>query len=176
MTDVDDDRLRQLISRDEIRQLAYRYAAALEARDVEAMAGLFAVRARFGEHGDGPDGLRRLMAGSMRDTVFAVVLVGNHVIEFDADGTARGEVWAQCFAHTLADGFVEQLIKYRDRYIQQDGRWVFLHRRHHLWYGVARESSPLRQRAADWPRSQIGVGDLPLADPVFAEWWATQSR
>jgi hypothetical protein len=174
MSDKDEDRLRQLLARDEIRQLAYRYAAAIEARDIDGMAELFATQARFGEHGEGPDGLRRLMTDSLSDTLFAVIMVANHLIEFDAEGEAHGEVWAHCFAHTHADGFTEQLLKYRDHYVYQDGRWVFLHRRHHLWYGVGREPSPLRQPAANWPDSQIGVGDLPLADPVFVQWWATQ--
>lgn len=160
-----------MLARDNIRQLAYRYAAAIEARDVDAMAQLFSPRARFGEFGDGPDGLRRLMAHSLEGSVFAVILVANHLIDIESRAEARGQVWAQCFAQTRAEGFVEQLIKYEDRYEYHDGRWLFLHRRHRLWYGVARRESPLRQSAADWPASQVGVGDIPLSDSVFRDWW-----
>ena len=175
MAVTDDDRLRKMLARDEIRQLAYRYAAAIETRDLDAMAELFAPQSRFGEHGEGPDALRRLMADSLKDTIFAVILVANHLIDFEGDDEARGQVWAHSFAHTLSDGFTEQLIKYQDRYVYSGGRWLFLHRRHRLWYGVGHPSSPLQQPAAEWPENQVGVGDLPLADPVFLDWWSTRS-
>lgn len=175
MSVEDDERLRSLLARTEIQDLAYRYAAAIERRNVDAMAGLFADDSQFGEHGDGPDALGRLMSDSLGDTIFAVILVANHLIEFIGDGEARGQVWAHCFAHTVSDGFTEQLIKYEDRYVLRDGRWLFLHRRHHLWYGVGHATSPLTQRAANWPENQVGVGDLPLADSAFVEWWASRS-
>lgn len=160
-----------MLARDEIRQLPYRYAAAIEARDADAMCELFSPRARFGEFGDGPDGLRRLMTQRLDGSVFAVILVANHLIDLEGDDQARGAVWAHCFAQSRTDGFVEQLIKYEDRYERDHGRWLFLHRKHRLWYGVGHHESPLRQSAADWPASQVGVGDIPLSDRVFRDWW-----
>ncbi|QLL10085.1 nuclear transport factor 2 family protein [Mycobacterium vicinigordonae] len=160
-----------LLAREEIRQLPYRYAAAIEARDVDAMADLYVPQARFGDYGDGPAGLRQLMSQGLEASVFAVILVANHLIELDDEAQAHGQVWAQCFAQTRAEGFVEQVIKYEDRYQRHQGRWCFLHRRHRLHYGFARIASPLTQQAADWPQRQIGVGDVPLADPEFASWW-----
>jgi hypothetical protein len=163
-----------LLAREEIRQLPYRYAKAIEARDVDAMTELYSPKARFGTFGDGPQGLRELMTLSLDDTVFAVILVANHLIDIEGNNQARGEVWAHCFAQARAEGFVEQLIKYEDRYENCDGRWLFLHRRHRLWYGVGHRESPLRQQAANWPASQVGVGDIPLSDKVFREWWGDQ--
>lgn len=164
-----------LVARDEIRQLAYRYAAALQARDVDAMVDLFSPDARFGEFGSGPDALRRLTTQSLDGALFTVILVANHLIDFDDDARAHGQVWAHCFAQTEADGFVEQLIRYDDRYERRDGRWLFSHRRHRLWYGVGHRESPLRQPAANWPASQTGVGDIPLSDNVFHSWWERRS-
>jgi hypothetical protein len=169
------DAVEMLLARDEIRQLPYHYAAAIESRDIDAMADLFSPHARFGEHGDGPNGLRQLMTRSLDGSVFAVILVANHIIEFEGSERASGQVWALCYAHTQADGFIEQLIKYEDRYERHDGRWLFLHRKHRLWYGVGHRESPLRQPAANWPESQVGVGDIPLADPVFCDWWEKRS-
>lgn len=163
--------LDELLARDEIRALPLRYAAAIEARDVDAMAELFSPNARFGDHGDGPDGLRALMTDSLDGSLFAVILVANHLIELQDDAHATGQVWAHCHAQTRSDGFLDQLIRYDDTYEKVDGRWLFAHRRHRLWYGAARERSPLVQPPANWPRSQIGVGDIPLADPEFAAWW-----
>ncbi|OBF24895.1 hypothetical protein A5727_06355 [Mycobacterium sp. ACS4331] len=169
--DSDDGRTAALLARDEIRALPLRYAAAIEARDVEAMADLFSPRARFGEHGDGPAGLRALMADSLEGSLFAVILVANHLIDLHDDTHATGQVWAHCYAQARSEGFLDQLIRYDDRYEKVDGRWLFAHRRHRLWYGAAHTPSPLEQPAAQWPRRQIGVGDIPLADPEFAAWW-----
>ncbi|MED5810861.1 nuclear transport factor 2 family protein [Mycolicibacterium sp. 050232] len=166
----------ELVSREQIRSLAYRYAAAIDARDAEAMAELFSPRASFGDHGSGPDGARRLMSASLDGTVFAVILVANHLIEFDGADIATGEVWAHCYAQTLSDGFIDQLIKYQDRYERIDGKWLFAHRRHRLWYGAAHGRSPLAQPAANWPAGQVGVGDVALSDPTFVQWWRKESR
>ncbi len=170
-----DAEVRELLAKEQIRQLPYRYAAAIEARDIDAMAELFFPHARFGDCGEGPEALRRLMFDSLDAGVFAVILVANHLVELDTEDRAHGQVWAQCFAQTHADGFVEQLIKYEDRYERCGGRWLFLHRRHRLFYGVRHEKSPLTQEAASWPRNQTGVGDLPLADPVFTAWWRSNA-
>ena len=167
--------LERAVARDEIRQLAYRYAGAVEKRDVDAMVDLFVPHARFGSYGEGPDALRRLMHETMAGSLFAVILVANHLIDFDGSDHAAGEVWAHCHAQTERDGFLEQLIKYEDRYVRHEGRWLFLHRRHRLWFGVGHRESPLRQDAADWPARQVGVGDVPLADPMFLAWWRRKS-
>ncbi len=167
---TESDAVAVMLARDEIRQLPYRYAAAIESRDVDAMADLYAPQARFGEYGDGPDGLRRLMTQSLDGSVFAVILVANHMIEIQDAVRARGQVWAHCFAQTRAEGFVEQLIKYEDAYLKHEDRWLFLHRRHRLWYGQARIPSPFEQGPAGWPARQVGVGDLPLSDPAFTAW------
>ncbi len=162
--------LAAVVAREEIRELPYRYAKAIEARDFDSMADLYSPNARFGPFGQGEAGLRQLMGQSLQDSVFAVILVANHLIEFDGADEAHGEVWAHCFAQTRDGGFVEQIIRYDDRYECHDGRWLFLHRKHRLWYGVNRES-PLTQRPANWPASQIGVGDIPLSDSRFRSWW-----
>lgn len=162
--------LAAVVARDEIRQLPYRYAKAIEARDVDAMVDLYSPNARFGTFGQGATALRQLMAQSLEDSVFAVILVANHLVEFDGTEAAHGEVWAHCFAQTRSAGYVEQLIRYDDQYERHDGRWVFLHRKHRLWFGVNRES-PLRQHPANWPASQVGVGDMPLSDSEFRKWW-----
>lgn len=160
-----------LLAREEIRTLAIRYAAAIESRDIEMMVELYSPSARFGDHGDGPTGLRTLMAQSLESSLFAVILVANHYVELHDDTHATGQVWARCYAQTRTDGFLDQLIRYDDHYERVDGRWLFTRRRHRLWYGAAHQSSPLEQPAAEWPRSQVGVGDLPLADPTFSAWW-----
>jgi hypothetical protein len=162
--------LAAVVARDEIRQLPYLYAKAVESRDVDLMVDLYSPKARFGTFGQGADALRQSMAQSLEDSLFAVILVANHLVEFDSTEEAHGEVWAHCFAQTRGGGYVEQLIRYDDVYERHDGRWLFLHRKHRLWYGMNRES-PLVQQPANWPVSQVGVGDIPLSDKNFRDWW-----
>jgi ketosteroid isomerase-like protein len=173
---ADESAVRDMLAREEIRQLPYRYAAAFEARDVDAMANLFMPHSLFGDYGEGPEGLRRLMADNLEGTVFAVVLVANHLIDLEDENHARGQVWAHCFAQTRHEGFVEQLITYEDRYERHHERWRFLHRKHRLWYGVLHHPSPVTQQPAEWPRNQTGVGDVLLSNSVFADWWSNRER
>jgi len=162
--------LEVLLAREAIRELPLRYAKAIETRDVDAMVALFASEARFGAYGTGPDACRALMNELMADSLFAVILVTNHVIELDDADHAHGEVWALCYAQSDA-GFNEQLLRYEDRYQREAGDWRFLHRKHRLWYGQVRDVSPFDQNPAEWPKSQVGVGDIPLADDRFRQWW-----
>ena len=166
------DALDRLLALEEIRRLPLEYASAIERRDVDGMVSLFSPNARFGPWGNGEAGLRALMGESMASSVFAVILVANHLVELDGPGSARGDVWARCYAQNDPGSFIEQLIRYDDTYERVDGRWTFLRRRHRLWFGVATEESPFDQPPADWPARQVGVGDVPLGDPIFAAWYA----
>jgi hypothetical protein len=155
-----------------IQKLPLKYSIAIEHRDVDAMAALFSPNARFGPYGIGESGLRALMGTSMATSILAVVLVANHLVELDGDDQAHGEVWARCYAQNDPGEFIEQLIKYEDTYEWVEGRWLFLTRRHRLWFGATADPSPLDQAKANWPKRQVGVGDVPLADPVFANWYS----
>jgi hypothetical protein len=163
--------LDRLLALEEIRRLPVSYAVAIEGRDVDAMASLFSPAARFGPWGEGEAGLRALMTETMASSIFAVILVANHLVDFDDADHAHGQVWARCYAQSDPGDFVEQLIKYEDTYERVDGRWLFLRRRHRLWFG-APAPSPFDQAPAEWPASQTGVGDVPLADPLFAAWYS----
>jgi hypothetical protein len=153
-----------------IRELPLRYSVAIEHRDVDAMASLFSPNARFGAWGQGEDGLRALVGDTLRSSILAVILVANHLIELEDANRAHGEVWARCYAQNDPGEFTEQVIKYEDTYERVADRWLFLRRRHRLWFG-ATASSPLDQPPANWPERQVGVGDVPLADPVFTAWY-----
>ncbi|MDH4168882.1 MAG: nuclear transport factor 2 family protein [Acidimicrobiia bacterium] len=163
--------LGRVVARDEIRQLAYRYAAAIDRRAIEELASLFAPDADFGESGTGPAGAAALFGQSLREVGMAVLLVGNHLIDFDDPTHAHGQVWCRGYIDDHRDGFIEQMIQYRDRYVVVDGQWRFTGRRHLLWYGVATAESPLTQPDADWPRRQVGRGSLPYREPSWGAFW-----
>ncbi|ONH26631.1 hypothetical protein BL253_24470 [Pseudofrankia asymbiotica] len=184
-------RLRRVADRDEIRQLAYRYAWGLDSRDIDAVAELWVPAS--------VPAMRRLFRRSMSEVGVTVLFVGNHIIDFDGDGDgdgdgdadgggadgggggggadeARGLVYCRGYIETR-DGpdpgrFVEQAILYRDRYRRVDGAWRFVSRGHELWFGIETAERPLRQRAADWPRHHDGVGTVPYGEPTWRSFWA----
>lgn len=163
----------RLIATDEIRRLAYRYADALDRRDLDELVSLYRPDARFGEHGEGPDACRAFFRESLAEIGLAVLLVANHLVDFDDADNATGTVWTHGFIDDHGEGFIQQLIKYDDRYVRVDGEWRFTRRRHFLWLGWKHdESAPLAQAPANWPERQIGLGSMPYDDPAWQEFWA----
>ena len=169
LTAADVERLRRAADRDEIRQLAYRYAWTLDVRDGDGMAELFTSEVR--------EKNRERFESSMRGVGVTVLFVGNHLIDFDGPDDAHGLVYCRGYIQPLdfdgSDGrFVEQAILYRDTYRREDGAWRFVRRRHELWYGVETAERPLEQRAADWPAHHDGVGTVPYDEPTWKAFWA----
>ena len=147
----------RVVARDEIRQLAYRYAWAVDTRDLDLLVSLFVPDVRVGRDASGPDALRAFWADSLRAIGVSILFVGNHVVDFDDPDHARGLVYCRGCVEPR-DGphpgrLVEQAILYRDTYERRDGRWLFVRRRHELWYGIETAERPLAQRPARWPRA-----------------------
>lgn len=164
----------RVVATEEIRRLAYRYSDAVDRRDLDTLASLYRPDARFGSHGEGPDAARAFFDESLREIGIAVLLVANHLVTFDDAENATGTVWAHGFIDDHAEGFIQQLIKYDDRYVRIGGDWFFTRRRHFLWLGWRHDDrAPLEQSPANWPERQIGVGSLPYDDPSWKEFWAT---
>ena len=162
----------RVVATEEIRRLAYRYADALDRRDIDGLAALYRPDARFGEHGEGPEACRAFFRESLGEIGVAVLLVANHLVEFDDADNANGTVWTHGFIDDHDEGFIQQLIKYDDRYVRLDGEWRFTRRRHFLWLGWRHgEAAPLAQDPANWPERQIGLGSIPYDDPAWQEFW-----
>ncbi|MHB1584170.1 MAG: nuclear transport factor 2 family protein [Acidimicrobiales bacterium] len=172
-------RLRQAADRDEIRQLAYRYAWGLDCRDIDAVAGLFVADVGAGR-GVGTAAMRARFDATMREVGVTVLFVGNHLIDFDGDDEAHGLVYCRGYIEPRDDErpgrFVEQAILYRDRYRRQGGVWKFVRRKHELWFGVETAERPLDQRAAEWPAHHDGVGTVPYAEPTWQAFWDRRTR
>jgi hypothetical protein len=154
----------------EIRQLAYDYAYALDARDVELLRSLWAetpepteLPAMDGHYVRGPEFDRWLQMGA------SILFVGNHRIDFEDDDHASGTVY--CFVQLEADGtFIDQSILYQDRYLRQGGHWLFESRTHLLWFGEKRERNPFQQAPANWPEKTFGRGTLPEAFATYRQY------
>lgn len=162
--------LKRVVARDEIRQLAFRYALAIDSRDVDALVSLFVPDVRVGRDRSGAEALRAFWVESLKQIGVSILFVGNHVIDFDGPDQARGVVYCR---GQIQDGekWIEQAIQYRDTYARRDGRWLFERRVHVLWYGVEAAERPLDQEPANWPARHVGRGTVPEDLPTWNAFW-----
>jgi hypothetical protein len=159
--------LERLWSVHEIRQLAYRYAYSVDFRDVEMYRELWAKGGEPVEYPDFDLHKAEKHIGEWPDRGPSILMVCNHLIDFDDDAHAHGSVY--CLVQTgWGEDFLEQSIMYQDRYVVEDGAWRFAARRHLLWFGERRDHDPFRQHPANWPEKQYGVGTLPGEIPSYA--------
>ena len=128
MTTLDD-----LIARDEIRQLAARYALAVDSRDLDTLVALFVDDVQVGRETFGRAALRAEFDRSLREIGISILNVGTHVIELVDDDHATGSVYCK---GEIQDGdrWIHQAILYGDTYERRAGHWYFVRRVHRLWY------------------------------------------
>ncbi len=147
---MSDPMVERLLAYEEIRQLAARYAVALDACDLDSLVKLFVPDVQVGRSASGAGGaaglLRRVdqrdpghdpQRGHAHDRILG---------PDDAKGVVycRGEIQE-------GDRWIVQAIQYRDEYQRRDGHWYFLRRKHLLWYGRDIGTSPLGLPPANWP-------------------------
>jgi ketosteroid isomerase-like protein len=162
--------LERLVGRDAIRQLAYRYAWAVDSRDLDTLVGLFVPDVRVGRDANGREALRESFDDSLRAIGVSILFVGNHIIDFQDADHATGIVYCRGL---IQDGarVVEQAIQYRDRYERREGEWLFVRRIHVLWYGVEIAERPLEQEPANWPENHDGLGTVPYDQESWRRFW-----
>ena len=164
------DDLQRLLGYEEIRQLAYRYALAIDSRDLDALVELFVDDVRVGRDELGRDALRGDFDQQLRQVGITILFVGNHVIEFDDDDHARGIVY--CRGEIQLDHrWINQAIQYRDTYERRVGRWYFVRRKHLMWYGAQLGENPLGLSPASWPEHHTGKGTLPESWETWQRFW-----
>jgi hypothetical protein len=158
------DAVERLLAMEEIRQLAYRYALALDSRDMDTLVDLFVSRAR--------DGVRRQFNASLRTVGVTILHVTNHIIDLDPDHPERATGAVYCRGE-IEDGesWVVQNILYKDRYQREDGSWRFVNRDHLLWYGADILQRPIGLPPANWPEHNTGKGVLPEQWETWRRFW-----
>jgi ketosteroid isomerase-like protein len=170
----DADAVERLLAYEEIRQLAARYAVATDARDLDALCGLFVENVQVGADLHGRAALRAFFDRSLRDVGITILNVGTHVIDLDGPDRARGIVYCRGEIQ-VGNQWVVQAIQYRDDYERRGGHWYFARRRHLLWYGREVGTSPLGLGPANWPQHHTGIGELPDAWPTWRAFWDTET-
>lgn len=168
------DDLERLVATDQIRQLASRYAVALDGRDLDALVALFVDDVQVGRDRFGRAALRESFDAQLSQIGISILFVGNHVIDFDDDDNAQGVVYCK---GEIQDGerWVEQAIQYRDHYARREGKWLFVRRVHLLWYGIEHgpgsAANPLALAPANWPEKHAGKGTIPESLQSWKRFW-----
>jgi hypothetical protein len=151
-----DSRLDELWAKQEIRELAYRYALAVDTRDWPLLESLWAEAPKPLP----PPSLNihsaRRLPELFTTTKASTLFVCNHLIHLDGPDHAHGSVY--CIASVDRGKFFDQAIIYQDLYERHDSKWLFLKRDHLLWWGQERLVNPMGQAPANWPASQVGSG------------------
>ena len=162
--------LDELLARDAIRQLAERYALAVDGKDLDGLAALFVEDVDNGRHGAGREGVQRFFAQSLRRFHCSVHLVANHVIDFDSEDRAHGVVYCRAQHHAIdAAHWWDEAIAYWDDYERVDDRWLFRRRRVRSWY---REDHSERAVATPGTGGPTRGGRMPEAFPTFDAFWS----
>ncbi|OHV32264.1 MULTISPECIES: nuclear transport factor 2 family protein [Pseudofrankia] len=125
-------RLDRMESLAEIRQLPYRYALALDSRDMDALVALFVPDVRVGRDAQGRDALKAWFSAQMSHPKTSVHFVGNHVVDFDGPEEAHGIVYCRDELEWPERGEWEiGVLQYWDSYRRVDDHWCFQRRRFH---------------------------------------------
>ena len=170
-------RLERLEALDAIRQLACKYALAIDVRDLDAVVSLYVPDVKAGGGRSGRAALREVFDRVLRGFTTTSHQVQNHVIDFDDATHAQGLVTCRC-EHEVATPagpkwvIVQNL--YHDRYERLDGAWYFRARVQNRLYGTASDDPPVGPLKDRWPGT--APAPAPFHDPFDAwrEFWGEQ--
>ncbi|MFJ9097522.1 nuclear transport factor 2 family protein [Streptomyces sp. NPDC102405] len=167
-----EERLDRMESLAEIRQLPYRYALALDSRDMDAVAELFVPDVRVGRDAFGRAALHRWYTEAMRASRTTIHQVTNHIVDFDDADRARGVVYCRDQLERPSTGQWEVgELQYWDDYLRVDGEWCFRRRKFHRWYLADALSRPAHGTGVNDGSDPLGARQLPESFPTWAPYW-----
>jgi hypothetical protein len=168
-----EDRLDRLESLAAIQQLPFRYAVAVDSRDLDALVSLFVPTVRVGKDSQGRAALKAWFDQILRDMHVTVHFVGNHVVDFDDADHARGIVYCHDELERPAIGEWQQgKLQYWDSYERVDGEWCFVRRRFRRWYLVDAMTRPSHGAGVNSGADPLAAGLLPDVFPTWSTFWS----
>jgi hypothetical protein len=171
MTDELLARIDRLESLDAIRQLAARYALALDMRDLDALVNLFPEDVRVSREASGRPALKRWMDDTLRQQFTGTSHhIGNHVIEFADADHARGVVYSKNEHETGGEWVIMQML-YWDDYERVEGCWYFRRRLPCYWYASDLNKPPIGDRKMRWPGREPYDGAFHDLFPSWKAFW-----
>jgi ketosteroid isomerase-like protein len=172
--------IEELLAREKIRQLAERYALAVDGKDLDGLAALFVDDVDNGRYGAGREGVKNFYDQALRKFHCSMHLVANHVIDFDDDHHARGVVYCRAQHHVLGpEHWFDEALAYWDTYERTGDEWFFRRRRLKSWYrqhfGHPGHGTDRAVPAPGTSGAKRGP-QMPEAFPTFAEFWSRAPR
>lgn len=162
-------RLDRIESTEAIRQLAFAYALAVDARDLDLLVALYVEDVRTHE-GPGRAALKRVFDQSLRQFTTSSHLVSNHLVEFlDADN-ALGLVACR-IEHEVGPDWVTMVSLYHDRYERRGGEWLFRGRVPARLYATAEADVPTGPDKLRWPGAAPVAGNFHDSLPAWHAFW-----
>jgi SnoaL-like protein len=173
MTDDMAARLQRLEAYEAIRQLAARYALALDSRDVDSLAALFVDDVTVGNGASGRAALAEWFDPVLRPYRTTFHLIGNHVIDLVDEDHATGVVYCRP-EHEVGDLWIVMPMQYWDRYERRDGTWLFKSRKPLAFYAADVLEHPLRVDGRfHFPGNPMIEGaELPDRWPSWRRFWS----
>ncbi|MCV7257174.1 nuclear transport factor 2 family protein [Mycobacterium shimoidei] len=166
-----DARIERLEALDEIRQLAAKYAVALDMRDLDALVNLFVDDVKAPGKQRGRAALREWYDAELRHNLLGSAHgVLGHVIDIHDSDTATGLVYSRNDLETESVWVIEMLA-YLDSYQRRDGHWYFLKRTPLFWYESDITDPPVGRQKMRWPGRPRHDGNLHDAFPSWQDFW-----
>lgn len=168
----DGERLDRLESLAAIRQLAFRYALAVDSKNVADLCDLFVPDVIVSSGDSGRPALRAWFVDILQTFGTSVHFVGNHVVDFiDADH-ASGVVYTRDQLERRDTGRWDVgEVQYWDRYRRVDGEWFFVGRKFHRVYVVDALTRPAHGAGVNDGTDPLPAGQVPDAHPSWARFW-----
>jgi SnoaL-like domain len=167
-----EERFDRMESYASIQQLVARYGRALDARDMDTIAGLFSPNVQGSATAKGRAALRESMVSVMSRMRTSVHMVAQHVIDFHDADTASGIVYCRDELERIETGNWDVgTIQYWDDYERVDGEWCFLRRRLCRWYLVDALERPGHGKGVNQFTENLRERQLPDAYPTWQQFW-----
>jgi len=163
-------RIDLLDATDQIRQLASKYALAVDMRDMDAIVGLYVDDVKVTREEKGHQALKRVMHDVLSTFTASVHHVGNHIIEFKDADNAEGIVYCRC-EHEIGDKWVPMYLHYYDAYRRVNGRWYFRRRLNCALYAVDMLERPVGPKKVRWPGRDAIEGNWHDSFASWREFW-----
>jgi hypothetical protein len=152
-----------------IQDLVWRYALAIDSKDVALVAELFSATSSFGRWGEGPEGAAAYYRAIWRRFRRSIHSVTNIVLTPVDEHHLRGIVYCRSERELPSVGWQLQQFAYFDDYVLEDGAWRFLRRNPRFWY---RDSGGVRHDRDEMQNDDPNDGPhLPRAWNSWAAYW-----
>jgi ketosteroid isomerase-like protein len=167
-----EERLDRMESLADIRQLPYRYALAIDSRDMDALVDLFVPDVQVGRSARGRDALKAWFTETMRKPRTSIHFIGNHIVDFDDSDHAHGIVYCRDeLERPGQDRWEVGTIQYWDTYVRVDGEWCFERRRFNRWYIVDALTRPSHGAGVNTGDSSLTTRQLPEVFDTWGRFW-----